>query len=414
MFLYNLFIQIWLILNLLATLFCLYQFVISIAGLHKDEKFPENKKKNRFAAIIAARNEENVIGNLIESLKLQDYPSDLLDIIVIADNCTDNTAEAAERAGAIVYKRFNKAEVGKGYVLTFAFEKIFAERDKYDAFCVFDADNVVDKHFISEMNNAMGAGFEVAQGNRDMKNAADSWVSGCHALFFWMENSFFNSARAHLSLPASVNGTGFMVSASLLKEIGYHVFTCTEDIEFTLQSCIAGRRVGWAPYAIVYDEQPVTLSQSTTQRIRWIKGFMQCCRRYTVPLFKRLYKKPDWVALDTCIYVTGLPVMIAGLLAGFMSFIFTVLRIFDPLCSAVSMTLLTLGGLLGCWLIAVLTLILQKKLHKNMVKAVLTYPIFNLLWIFIYIYCFFKKNVEWTPITHARSISINELESKAK
>lgn len=414
MFLYNLFIQIWLILNLFATLFCLYQFVISLAGLHKDKRFPENQTKNRFAAVIAARNEENVIGNLVESLKMQDYPSDKFDIIVVADNCTDNTAEVAEKAGAIVFKRFNKAEIGKGYVLQFAFKKIFEERDKYDAFCVIDADNVVDRHFINEMNNALGAGYDVAQGNRDMKNAGDSWISGCHALFFWMENCFFNSARSYLSLPATINGTGFMVSAKLIKEIGYRVFTCTEDIEFTLQSYLAGRRVGWVPYAVIYDEQPVTLSQSTTQRIRWIKGFIQCARRYTIPIAKRFFKNPDWVGFDVLIYIAGFPVMLAGLLAGLMSGIFTLLRIFDPLGSFVNIAFLALIGLVGCWFVAVITLIVQKKMRKDMVKAVLTYPIFNVLWLLIYIICIFKKNVEWKPIVHVRNISISDLESKIK
>lgn len=414
MLLYNVFIQIWLILNLIATLFCLYQAVTALAGLHKDQKFPECEKKHRFAAIIAARNEEAVIGNLVESLKLQNYPSDLLDVIVIADNCTDNTAEVAEKAGAIVYKRFNKAEVGKGYVLTFAFEKIQEERDIYDAYCIFDADNVVDRNFINEMNNALGQGYDVVQGNRDMKNATDSWVSGCHALFFWMENRFFNSAKSFLGLPATINGTGFMISSRLIKEIGYHVHTCTEDIEFSIQSVLAGRRVGWAPFAVIYDEQPVELGQSMTQRIRWIKGFIQCSKRYTGAVAKKFIDKPDWMTLDVLIYLLGFPVMVAGLLAGVMSGVLSFLRIFDPVGSLVNLALLGLGGLFGCWIIAIVTLLLEKKCTKGMIAGVLTYPIFNVLWIVIYVICIFKKNVEWKPIAHVRSISITEMESKLK
>lgn len=414
MFLYNLFIQIWLILNLIATLYCLYQLVIALAGLHKDKRFPVNQKKNKFAAIIAARNEENVIGNLVESLKMQNYPSDKLDIIVVADNCTDNTAEVAKKAGAIVYKRFNKADVGKGYVLQFVFKKIFEENDIYDAFCVIDADNVVDKNFISEMNNALGAGFEVAQGNRDMKNAGDSWIAGCHALFFWMENTFFNAARSYLSLPATINGTGFMVSASLIREIGYKVYTCTEDIEFSLQSYLAGRRVGWVPFAKIYDEQPVTFSQSMTQRIRWIKGFIQCANRYTKPIITKLFKQPSWMGLDLAIYILGFPIMIGGLIAGIMSAIFTAVRIFDPVGAIVNMGYLALGGLVGSWFIAIFTLLIQRRFDKSLIKAVLTYPIFNLFWLVIYVICIFKKNVEWKPIVHVKNISISEIEAKGK
>lgn len=414
MIMYNTFIQIWLILNLLATIFCLYQLVISIAGLHKNKKFPQCAEKHKFAAIIAARNEEAVIGSLIESLKMQKYPRKLFDIIVIADNCTDRTAEVAEKAGAIVYKRFNKAEVGKGYVLSFAFEKILAQRDIYDAFCIFDADNVVDRSFINEMNNALGAGYEVAQGCRDMKNSSDSWVSGCHALFFWMENRFYNTARSFLGLPATINGTGFMVTSNLIKEIGYHVYTCTEDIEFSIQSILAGRHIGWVPYAILYDEQPVTLSQSMTQRIRWIKGFIQCSKRYTGPVAKKVIDRPDWMTIDTLIYLLGFPIMVSGLLAGIMSVFFSVFCIFDPMGSLVNLVILGVGGLLGCWFIALFTLLIEKKFSKGMFKAIVTYPIFNILWVMIYVICIFKKNIEWKPIAHVRNISIGELESKLK
>jgi cellulose synthase/poly-beta-1,6-N-acetylglucosamine synthase-like glycosyltransferase len=414
MIMYNLFIQIWLILNFFTTTFCLYHVVIGIAGLHKNKKYAECEHKRRFAAIIAARNEEAVIENLIKSIKLQNYPKELFDIIVIADNCTDATADVAEKAGAIVYKRFNKAEVGKGFVLNFVFEKIFEERDIYDAFCIFDADNVVDRNFFNEMNGAIEAGFEVAQGYRDMKNASDTWVSGGHALFYWMENRFFNSARSYLGLSATINGTGFMVTSNLVKEIGYRTTTCTEDIEYSLQCVLAGRRVGWVPKAIVYDEQPVTLSQSMRQRLRWTNGLIQCYRRYMGPLAKKAIEKPDWVTIDMFMYLVSFPIMIFGMVAGVMSAFFVVFRIFDPMGTIVNLGLLGAGAFVSFWGVGLLTLLTEKKLTKDMIKAVATYPIFNMLWVVIYVMCLFKKKVEWKPIVHMRNISIGEIESKSK
>jgi cellulose synthase/poly-beta-1,6-N-acetylglucosamine synthase-like glycosyltransferase len=411
---YNLFIHIWLILNFLTTTFCLYQLVIALAGLHKDKKYKESQTKRKFAAIIAARNEEAVIGNLVESLKMQDYPKDKFDIIVIADNCTDATAEIAQQAGAIVYKRFNKAEVGKGYVLKFAFEKIFAERDIYDAFCIFDADNVVDRHFISEMNNAIEAGYDVAQGCRDMKNPEDTWISGCHAIFFWMENRFYNSARSILGLSATINGTGFMVTTSFLKQIGYNTYTCTEDIEFSLQSILAGKRIGWVPGAVLYDEQPIALGQSMTQRTRWIKGFIQCFTRYSGSMLRKILKKPDDVAVDAFMYLIGFLVMIAGMISCAMSFIFVVLRIFDPVGTLINLLFITIGSLFAFWFAAAFELFLDKRLSKGLVKAIFTFPIFNALWVPIYIVCIFKKKVDWKPIIHMRNISISEIESNQK
>lgn len=411
---YNFFIQVWLIANFFATIFCLYEAVIAIAGLHRDRKLPKTGTKRHFAAIIAARNEEAVIENLLDSLKKQNYPQDLLDIIVVADNCTDHTADVARAAGAIVYERFNKIKVGKGFVLQFVFERILKERDIYDAFCVFDADNVVDKQFFNEMNKVIDAGYEVAQGYRDMKNPSDSWVSGGHSIFYWMENRFFNSARDFLGLSSTINGTGFMVTASLIKEIGYDTYTCTEDIEFTIQSVLAGRRVGWAPNAKVYDEQPVTLSQSMRQRIRWTNGLIQCFCRYIGPLSKRVIAKPDWVTVDLMIYLLSFPAMLFGMLSAAMSVAFVFFRIFDPVGSFVNLLILMVGMFAGCWLVGFATLVTEKKVSKDLFAAVATYPIFNMLWFVIYIICIFKKKVEWKPIVHMRNISISEIESKSK
>jgi cellulose synthase/poly-beta-1,6-N-acetylglucosamine synthase-like glycosyltransferase len=412
--LYDLFIHIWLILNFFMTTFCLYFVVISIAGFHKNKKFDKNGKKHKFAAIIAARNEEAVIANLIESIHLQNYPKELIDIIVIADNCTDKTAEIAEKAGAIVFKRFNKAEVGKGFVMSFAFEKIFAERDIYDAFCVFDADNLVDRDFFFEMNNAICAGYEVAQGYRDMKNPTDTWISGGHSLFYWMQNRFSNSARSFLGLSATINGTGFMLLSSFIKEIGFKTYTCTEDIELSMQCVLAGRRVGWVPDAKVYDEQPLTLQQSMRQRVRWVNGLIQCYKRYIGQLAKKIITKPDWVAIDMFVFLTSFPVMVFGVLSTAMSIFFAIFRIFDPIGTMINLSLLAVGAIIGFWGIGFLTIIMEKKASKDMLSAVAGYPIFNFLWVPIYLMCLFKKKVEWKPIVHMRNISLREIESKSK
>lgn len=414
MIFYNLLIQIWLLFNFITTVFCLYQIVIAVAGLHKNKKPVRCDKKRRFAAIIAARNEEAVIANLIDSLHKQNYPKDLLDIIVVADNCTDNTAKIAKAAGAIVYERFNKVKIGKGFVLQYIFEKLLNERDIYDAFCIFDADNVVDKEFFNQMNDMIEAGYDVAQGYRDMKNASDTWVSGTHAIFYWMENRFFNSARSCLGLSATINGTGFMITSKFIKEIGYNTHTCTEDIEFSIQTVLAGKSVGWAPFAKVYDEQPTTLSQSMRQRLRWTNGLIQCFWRYIGPLAKKIIDNPDWVSIDLFMYLLSFPTIIFCLLSSVMSGLFVVFRIFDPMGSLLNFLLLAIGMFVGCWFTGLLTLITEKKLSKDMFTSVASFPIFNILWVPIYIMCIFKKKVDWKPIVHVRNISISDIESNSK
>ena len=137
-----------------------YQGVYTLIGLWlrwREQKRPQ-ARLHKYAAVISARNEENVIGDLIASLKAQRYPAELLDVYVIADNCTDHTAEAAQAAGATVFRRFNRQEVGKGYALDWFFDRLCKEHQDYDGYFVFDADNIVDPNFVAEMNRTFDSG----------------------------------------------------------------------------------------------------------------------------------------------------------------------------------------------------------------------------------------------------------------
>ena len=196
----------------IVTIFWLYQLIVSICSLVKlkDKPILEDKQ-NRFMAIIPAHNEESVIANLIDSLKKQNYPSELLDIYVIADNCTDKTAEIAKDAGAIVLERFDEENKTKGHALKWFLNKKIEEDAPYDAFCVFDADNIAHEDFIKNMNKKLCQGEDVVQGYRDIKNPTDSWISAGYAIFYWTMNRFYHLARYNLGLSPLINGTGFMV-----------------------------------------------------------------------------------------------------------------------------------------------------------------------------------------------------------
>ena len=170
----------------IITIFWLYQLLVSLCSLVKIKDKPlKVKKDHRFMAIIPAHNEEAVVGNLIESLKKQNYNKDLYDIYVIADNCTDNTAKVAKEAGAIVYKRFDETKKTKGYALNWFLQQKIEENAPYDAFFVFDADNIVHPDFIKNMNKKLCQGEDVVQGYRDIKNPTDSWITSGYALFYW-------------------------------------------------------------------------------------------------------------------------------------------------------------------------------------------------------------------------------------
>ena len=290
---------------ILVTFWC-YQIAISLCALVKlkDKKLITNKK-HKFMAIIPAHNEEAVVSNLIESLKHQTYDKELYDIYVIADNCTDNTAKVAREAGAIVLERYDPDHKTKGFALQWFLKQKIEENADYDAFFVFDADNIVDKNFIVNMNKKLCQGEEVVQGYRDIKNPTDNWITAGYALFYWTMHRFYHLARYNVGLSPLLNGTGFMVKFDVVKPNGWETETLTEDIEFSLKSIIQGRKLGWATDAIVYDEQPTSFKQSWSQRSRWTVGHMQCVKRYTGELFNAVKKHKTVMNFDGLLYIVG-------------------------------------------------------------------------------------------------------------
>ena len=268
-------------------IFWVYQFIISVTSLIKFKEKPLLiNKKHRFIIALPANNEETVIGNLIKSLKMQDYDKDLFDIYVIADNCTDNTAKIARENGAIVYERFDETKKTKGYALNWFLSKMKVKKDDYDALLVFDADNIVDKNFLNVMNKKLCQGEVLVQGYRDIKNPTDTWVSGGYAIFYWTMNRLYHLARYNMGLSPLINGTAFMVKWDMLIDEGWNTKTLTEDIEFALINISKGVKLGWAKDAIVYDEQPLTFKQSWKQRERWSVRTSSMCKW----IFKRFSK----------------------------------------------------------------------------------------------------------------------------
>lgn len=297
-----------------------YYLILSLFGFYRKKNKKEFSPKNKFALIVAAHNEEVVIANLVESLKHLDYPKHLYDIFVIADNCTDKTAQIAREAGANVFERFNKEKRGKGYALEWMFDKIFKMKTQYDGIGVFDADNLVDKNFLKEMNNKMCEGYKVVQGYIDTKNPQDSWITESYAIAFTSANRMFQLARNNIGLSAQIGGTGFIISTKSLRELGWGATCLTEDLEFSCKLILNGEKVGWAHDAIIYDEKPLTLKASWSQRKRWMQGFADVATRYGMKLFKKAIKERNWVALDCTIYVMQPFITLAVGLAGILTF----------------------------------------------------------------------------------------------
>ena len=398
----------------ILTAYWCYQTAISLCSLIKLKDKPYLTNKNhKFMAIIPAHNEEMVVSNLIESLKNQTYDKNLYDIYVIADNCTDNTANVARRAGAIVLERFDPAHKTKGYAIQWFLKQKIEENADYDGFFVFDADNIVDKDFILNMNKKLCQGEDVVQGYRDIKNPTDNWITAGYALFYWTMHRLYHLARYNVGLSTLLNGTGFMVRFDVVKPNGWQTETLTEDIEFSLKRIIKGKKLGWATDAIVYDEQPTSFKQSWSQRSRWTVGHIQCMKRYTGELFNSVKEHKSLVTFDGFLYIVGTtPMLIITMLVLFincamyaaqsmtnMEFAINILRYLVPTL------LLPIGT-------AIVAMTLDRKPIKPMIKGLLYYPLFMGTWVIINIKCLFKRETTWEKIEHVRDIKIAEVSER--
>ncbi len=403
------------LISTISVLFLVYFALYLPYALRPASKWKHHDPRCRFAVLVAARNEQAVIGNLVESLMAQDYPRDRFDVIVIPNNCTDNTAEEAHRAGALVMECAAPVRT-KGDALKQIMEILMCH-DRYDAICVFDADNVVDAGFLSAMNNAWCEGAVAAQGYRDSKNPTDSMISSCYSIYYWMVNRMFSHTRAHAGLSAIVNGSGFMVSMDwLCRHDGWNTVTMTEDIEFTTQCILSGERVAWVPEAKTYDEQPLTFMQSWHQRCRWTVGLYQCLRVYTPSLLRQtccgrrdLHARLDqllflFTPLMQVIYVVSL--ILTGILYA-LQIHFSLAPYSEILykpCLSITVSFV------GTVVLAMAVILLERKPLLLMAKGVLGYWLFVMSWIPINVVMLFKPQTEWKAIAHTRSVRVTELQ----
>lgn len=392
-----------------------YLFGVQIFGWYKRKERPASsyRPQKRFALVIAAHNEELVIGHIIDSLLKQNYPKSLYDIFVIADNCTDNTAEIALRHGAKVYKRFNKTERGKGYALEWMFSQIYEMEEKYDVISVFDADNLVSSNFLLEMNKQLCKGYKVVQGYIDSKNPFDSWITCSYSIAFWLSNRIFQLPRYYLGLSCGLCGTGFCIEVDVLKRIGWGATCLTEDLEFTMKLALHNLKVAWAHNAIVYDEKPLTLKQSWKQRKRWMQGHADCAARFLGKLFKKAFKEGDLMAFDCAIYLFQ---PIRFIFVGLITVMLWVQTVF-PESPFYSLKYVFPAEV---WYIFVIVqffygpavIMAEKKFNIKVILGILVYPFYCLTWVPITIQGFLSKdNKSWSHTLHTREISINELEN---
>ncbi len=408
--------------TVIVLLFCAlsaYQYVYILVSILFPVRRFSAEMTRRYAVLICARNEESVIAQLIDSIHRQTYPSDLLDVYVMADNCTDQTRAVAEAAGAITFERADQEKVGKGYALDALCHCVWDRcgQDYYDAFFVFDADNLLAPDYVEQMNRVFSNGFQVVTSYRNSKNFGDNWITAGYGIMFMREARHMNNARMILHTSSNISGTGFMVSSAILQKAGGWPYHClTEDLEFTMDQVSSGVKIGYCHDAVFYDEQPTKFIQSWRQRIRWTKGFMQAMLKHGYKILRGIFRRDSSFSCFDEIMST-LPTMILAVFAAVSaaSMIFS-------WCTGAYNGLEFLWAFFGYFLgiyginyaLGLLTVITEwKKIAAPAWKKIactFTYPIFVMVGIPINIVSLFVR-AQWHPIQHTDATTIDQLQN---
>ena len=272
----------------------LYQLVLSFFGFGKKTKdYADHDPQSRFLVLVPAHNEEKVIGDIVDNLNRMDYPRELYDFYIIADNCTDRTAEVARKMGARVIetrKETPDAPTGKPIALRKALESLGDYENRYDLMMIFDADNLMDTNMFREVNSQY-----LDKGKPDFIQCylGAKNKKGVVAWFYYtgytLTNRFFDLAKHRLGLNCAIGGTGFAMSTRYLHERGgWTTMSLTEDFEIQVEATLEGRRILWNHVTRVYDEKPTSLRASIRQKIRWGQGHWFVTLHNTGKLFRAL------------------------------------------------------------------------------------------------------------------------------
>ncbi len=448
-----------------------YKTLFTVTGLVATRKFAPAKRQHKYAILIAARNEEEVIGNLVESIRRQDYPSELLEIFVVADNCTDSTARVARELGAHCYEREDKEHRTKGFALQFLVEEIRRDFgiEAFDGYMIFDADNLLQYDFVSRMNDAFDAGEKIVTSYRNTKNFDDNWISASYGLHWLRTVRQEHRARSFYHLATRIQGTGFLFAHELIKN-GWNYTSLTEDRAFCADAVANGYKISYQNEAVFYDEQPVDMKIAMRQRIRWAKGHLQAFVETGGQLLKHVFvtggaanrddpEAPTWLrfvrnirlrfmSLDmlTVVYPRSLVTLARRILVYLMQIVLIfgtglsvsawygpelfvpILKFFGLTRSSSAgqavliLSITFLGWTLYTYLKAMILAayiflaeykrIMPIKWYKK-IWYCLTFPIFDLIGKLSLIIALFTK-VEWKPIPHHASVKISQIEKNLR
>jgi 1,2-diacylglycerol 3-beta-glucosyltransferase len=272
-------------LGAIALFFTGYLLTLLFASLRK-RVTPSNNIAPYIAIVIPAHNENAVIHQPLETLAKQTYPKNKYTVYVIADNCTDGTAEIARKFPSVtVWERTNDQERGKGYALDWAFSQLLQDK-AIQAFCIIDADTQVAPDFLEKMTPYLPADGSpcAAQGRYGVANTQESWRSALMSAAFDLVNHLRLLGSDNLGGFIGLKGNGMLFSRQTFDKVKWGR-SITEDLDYSLDMLAQGFPIRYVPEARVTSAMPTGDKQARSQRDRWERGRYALVKERGVPLF---------------------------------------------------------------------------------------------------------------------------------
>ena len=248
--------------------------------------------KRRIGIVIPARDESQTIGELIQSIKAQDYSKENFKVFVIVKDSTDKTIELVKEIGASVF--ICPDQTCKGDALHYFFENVDKTNyESIDAFVLVDADAVLAKDYLTELNNAFESNADIIVTKKLIKNYLgkqfQSVICNCSALIYPINDELGNLYRQTKNIPLNMCGQGLAFRRSVIdRKGGWHYRTITEDYQLKMDSLLEGFKSEYCPYACIYTEEVLTASESYKRRLRWLTGVWQNTKLYSKKVKQKL------------------------------------------------------------------------------------------------------------------------------
>ncbi len=290
----------------------LYLDLLTLAAASRRRRVRLGRPLHRFAVVIPAHDEEALLPRLLASCGQLDYPNELFDVHVIADNCLDRTAALAREAGVVVHERADDSQRGKGYALGWLFDRIARQDPRYDAYVIVDADSIVAENMLTVFSAHLARGDQAVQCYYGVLNKDQGRQAALRHAALVLYNGVRPQGRDALGLSAGLHGNGMCFTGSLIERVGWPAVTLAEDAEFHLRLLDEGIHVRYASQTSVIADMPTSLSQAQSQNVRWERGRLQLARTHGPRLLANGLARRDPARLDALVELILPPLSMLG------------------------------------------------------------------------------------------------------